>query len=47
LGQMTGMTPSSVCRLLNMWKGQGHVKLRKKVIEIHSVSRLLGLRGAR
>ncbi len=43
LGQMTAMTSTSVCRLLNMWKGQGLVKLRKKTIEIHSVPRLLGL----
>jgi CRP-like cAMP-binding protein len=43
LGQMAAMTPSSVCRLLNTWKGQGFVKLRKEIVEIHSVPRLLGL----
>jgi CRP-like cAMP-binding protein len=43
LGQMTAMTSTSVCRLLNTWKGKGLVKLRKKTIEIHSVPRLVGL----
>jgi CRP-like cAMP-binding protein len=43
LGQMTAMTPTSVCRLLNTWKKQGLVKLRKEIIEVHSVPLLLGL----
>jgi len=43
LGQMTAMNSSSVCRLLNTWKSQGHVKLRKEIIEIHSVPRLRDL----
>jgi CRP-like cAMP-binding protein len=43
LGQMTAMTPTSVCRLLNTWKRQGLVKLRKEIIEVHSVPLLLGL----
>jgi CRP-like cAMP-binding protein len=43
LGQMTAMTPTSVCRLLNVWKRQGLVKLRKEIIEVHSVPLLLGL----
>jgi CRP-like cAMP-binding protein len=47
LGQMTAMTPFQVCHLLNLWKGQGLVKLRKGVIEIHSVSRVRGLRKVR
>jgi CRP-like cAMP-binding protein len=47
LGQMTAMTSTSVCRLLNTWKGQGLVKLRKKTIEIHSVPRLVGLSRGR
>jgi CRP/FNR family transcriptional regulator len=47
LGQMTAMTSTSVCRLLNTWKGQGLVKLRKKTIEIHSVPRLVCLSRSR
>lgn len=43
MGQMTAMTPSSVCRLLAMWEGHGVVKLRKEIIEVHSVPGLLEL----
>jgi len=43
LAQMTAMTSFQVCHLLNQWKGQGLVKLRKETIEIHSVPRLMGL----
>jgi CRP-like cAMP-binding protein len=42
LGQMTGMTLNSVWRLLSIWKGQGIVKLRRGIVEIHSLPRLLG-----
>jgi len=41
LGQMTGMTLNSVWRLLSIWKGQGIVKLRRGVVEIHNLPRLL------
>jgi CRP-like cAMP-binding protein len=41
LGQMTGMTLNSVWRLLSIWKGQGIVKLRRGIVEIHSLPRLL------
>ncbi len=47
LAQMTAMTSFQVCHLLNQWKGQGLVKLRKETIEIHSVPRLMGLCRAR
>jgi len=40
---MTAMTSFSVCRLLTNWEDQGLVKLRREVIEIHSVPRLLEL----
>ena len=43
LAQMTAMTTFQVCHLLNLWKGQGLVKLRKETIEIHSVPRLMEL----
>jgi len=43
LAQMTAMTPFQVCLLLNEWKGQGLVKLRKGIIEIHNVPSLRGL----
>jgi CRP-like cAMP-binding protein len=43
LAQMTAMTSFSVCRLLTNWEDQGLVKLRREVIEIHSVPRLLEL----
>jgi CRP-like cAMP-binding protein len=43
LAQMTAMTSFQVCHLLNRWKGQGLVKLRKETIEIHSVPRLMAL----
>ena len=41
LGQMTGMTSNSVWRLLSIWKGQGIVKLRRGIVEIHSIPHLL------
>jgi len=41
LGQMTGMTLNSVWRLLSIWKGQGIVKLRRGIVEIHSIPHLL------
>jgi CRP-like cAMP-binding protein len=41
LGQMTGMTFNSAWRLLSFWKGQGIVKLRRGVIEIHDIPHLL------
>src|SRR4029077_9828585 len=41
LGQMTGMTPNSVWNLLSIWKGQGIVKLRREVVEIHDLPHLL------
>src|SRR5882762_5230802 len=43
LAQMTAMTSFQVCHLLNLWKGQGLVNLRKETIEIHSVPRLMDL----
>ncbi len=43
LAQMTAMTSFQVCHLLNLWKAQGLVRLRKETIEIHSVPGLLGL----
>jgi CRP-like cAMP-binding protein len=43
LAQMTGMTSFQVCHLLNLWKVQGVVKLRKETIEIHSVPGLMDL----
>jgi CRP-like cAMP-binding protein len=45
LGQMTGMTSNSVWRLLSIWKGQGTVKLRRGVIEIHNIPHLLSCAG--
>jgi CRP-like cAMP-binding protein len=41
LGQMTGMTLNSVWRLLSIWKGQGIVKPRRGIVEIHNLPRLL------
>ena len=41
LAQMSGMTLSSVFRLLSIWKEQGIVKLRREMIEIHSLPQLL------
>jgi CRP-like cAMP-binding protein len=43
LAQMTAMTSFQVCHLLNLWKRQGLVQLRKAAIEIHSVPRLMAL----
>ena len=43
LAQMTAMTSFSVCRLLTNWEDQGLVRLRREVIEIHSIPRLLEL----
>lgn len=43
LGQMTAMTPFTVCRLLTSWEDLGLMTLRRETIEIHSVPRLLGL----
>jgi CRP-like cAMP-binding protein len=43
LAQMTAMTLFQACRLLNEWKGQGVVKLRKGIVEIHSVPSLRSL----
>jgi CRP-like cAMP-binding protein len=40
LGQMTGMNFNSVWRLLSIWKGQGIVKLRRGIIEIHNLPHL-------
>jgi CRP-like cAMP-binding protein len=41
LGQMTGMTLSSVHRLLSIWKEQGIVRLRRETVEIHNLPQLL------
>jgi len=41
LGQMTGMSFNSVSRRLSIWKGQGIVKLRRGIVEIHSLPHLL------
>jgi CRP/FNR family transcriptional regulator, nitrogen oxide reductase regulator len=41
LGQMTGMAFNSVSRLFSVWKGQGIVKLRRGIVEIHSLPHLL------
>jgi CRP/FNR family transcriptional regulator, nitrogen oxide reductase regulator len=41
LGQMTGMTLNSVWSVLSIWKGQGIVKLRRGIVEIHSLPHLL------
>jgi CRP-like cAMP-binding protein len=41
LGQMTGMASNSVWRLLSIWKGQGIVKLRRGIVEIHNLPHLL------
>jgi CRP-like cAMP-binding protein len=41
LGQMTGMAFNSVSRLFSIWKGRGIVKLRKGIVEIHSLPHLL------
>jgi CRP-like cAMP-binding protein len=41
LGQMTGMAFNSVSRLFSVWKGQGIVKLRRGIVEIHSLPNLL------
>jgi len=41
LGQMTGMTSNSVSRLISIWKGQGIVKMRRGIVEIHSLPHLL------
>jgi CRP-like cAMP-binding protein len=43
LSQMTAMTLFEVCRQLTIWKRTGVVKLRREIIEIHSVPRLLDL----
>jgi CRP-like cAMP-binding protein len=43
LAQMTGMSAHEVCKLLNAWKAQGLVKLRRGIIEIHDVACLVGL----
>jgi len=43
LAQMTAMTSSTVSRLLTNWESQGLLRVRREVIEIHSVLRLLGL----
>ena len=40
LGQMTGMTLNSVCSVLSIWKGQGIVKLRRGIVEIHNLPHL-------
>jgi CRP-like cAMP-binding protein len=40
LGQMTGMTLNSVWNALTNWKGQGVVKLRRGIVEIHDLPRL-------
>jgi CRP-like cAMP-binding protein len=41
LGQLTGMTLNSVWLQLSIWKGQGIVKLRRGIVEIHSLPHLL------
>jgi CRP-like cAMP-binding protein len=41
LGQLTGMAFNSVSRLFSIWKGQGIVKLRRGIVEIHSLPHLL------
>jgi CRP-like cAMP-binding protein len=41
LGQMTGMASNSVWSVLSIWKGQGIVKLRRGIVEIHSLPHLL------
>jgi CRP-like cAMP-binding protein len=43
LAQMTSMASFTVCRILTNWENQGFLKLRREVIEIHSVPRLLDL----
>jgi CRP-like cAMP-binding protein len=43
LAQMTAMSSFQVCHLLNLWKAQGIVRLRKEFVEIHNVSRLMDL----
>jgi CRP-like cAMP-binding protein len=40
LGQMTGMTLNSVWSVLSIWKGQGIVKLRRGIVEIHNLPHL-------
>jgi len=41
LGQMTGMAFNSVSRVLSIWKQQGIVKVRRGIVEIHSIPHLL------
>ncbi len=43
LAQMTAMTSSTVSRVLTNWESQGLLRVRREVIEIHSVLHLLGL----
>jgi len=43
LAQMTAMTSYTVSRLLTNWESQGMLRVRREVIEIHSVLHLLGL----
>jgi len=43
LAQMTAMTSYTVSRLLTNWESQGLLRVRREVIEIHSVLHLLGL----
>jgi len=43
LAQMTVMTSYTVSRLLTNWESQGMLRVRREVIEIHSVLHLLGL----
>ena len=43
LAQMTAMTSYTVSRLLTNWESQGLLRVRRQVIEIHSVLHLLGL----
>jgi CRP-like cAMP-binding protein len=41
LGQMSGMAFNSVWRVFSVWKGQGIVKLRRGIVEIHSLPHLM------
>jgi CRP-like cAMP-binding protein len=43
LSQMTAMTLFEVCRQLTIWKAHGIVKLRREIIEVHSIPGLLDL----
>lgn len=45
VAQMTGMTLSSVSRLLAIWRAHGIVKLRRETIEIHGFLQLLSCAG--